>query len=240
MATTVEQRVRVFWRARNAALKAPVEMIHTARLEAAALDASLMCELFLNLPSEWPCPPREFGLTWSDVFAQELRLLQTHARELRHIRGAVETACSAPLELVRLCPFVIAVFVASLNAAVSQPRCPLASCSVLARGVRTNRCTLRTTLESQKSACMLGFLHGSLLAATRESLRSSTKLLRLSSMETTGHRLWCTRMLPCSTKAEESRCVLDRPHRPTSRSACTRRRAQTFGVPRRRLVKPFV
>ena len=100
--------------------------IHAAVNAAAAAPAApplsqRLLQGFLTLPARPPAGPECFGLAVEDLFTEEISLLSARSSELRWSRSAVAEACAAPLDVVGLCPFPLAVACFLVSAADSAP-----------------------------------------------------------------------------------------------------------------------
>ena len=98
-----------FWRARCDAVDAAVGSLHAAHTRLDPQDPRASVKLFLDLPLDWPVCPEQFGLTWEDIFNQELLLWQQRAAESAAFGGTIFDAWNANLDVVKLLPYFLAV-----------------------------------------------------------------------------------------------------------------------------------
>ena len=110
---TVSQRASQYWAsAREDALKAANHLYQQELLWASQPDRDLASRLvdgFLSLPAAPPQHFSSFGLTFDDLYSEELRLFHLRTSELADKALTVADACSIPFDVVGLCPFPLAV-----------------------------------------------------------------------------------------------------------------------------------
>ena len=113
---TMTQRAQKYWSQVQADATAAAQILYHAEVAAATSPIlgrpSVLTRLldgFLTLPSSPPQHCSVFGLQPLDLFAEELKLFKTRTAELHGSSLSVATACAAPLDVIGLCPFPLAV-----------------------------------------------------------------------------------------------------------------------------------
>ena len=105
----VAQRVDAFWRARHAAVEETVATLHGVHLRINPCDTDALCNLFLDLPVDWPLSPEDHGLSLGEVFRYEVSLFEQRVQEAHAAVPTLVDAWNTPLNLVKTLPLFMAV-----------------------------------------------------------------------------------------------------------------------------------
>ena len=110
---TMTQRAANFWAEYRACAEQQAHTLYMQELDAAStMSKSLherLVEGFLSLPVKSPCNHTDHGLSVEDLYTEELRLLNLRTAELRNSKHGIADACAAPLDVIGLCPYPLAV-----------------------------------------------------------------------------------------------------------------------------------
>ena len=109
LGVSLSERVTAFWRGRYDWLGQQVAALYAEHLRRDPRDAGALCDLFLDLPVEWPVMPEQYGLTLEQVLDSEVCLFEQRVSEAHGAEPAIADACNTPLNLVKLFPPFMAV-----------------------------------------------------------------------------------------------------------------------------------
>ena len=121
--STAEKASR-YWTCVRDDVHRAAEVLYQKELLWAQTDADAAARLldgFLALPAQPPQHYSQFGLTFEDLYNEEIRLLHLRTTELHEHQGTVEHACASHLDVVGLCPFPLAVAAVLSSAADIAP-----------------------------------------------------------------------------------------------------------------------
>eukprot|EP00434_Breviolum_minutum_P028258 symbB.v1.2.024998.t1/scaffold2404.1/size80018/2 len=123
---SMAERASLYWQAaREDAHKFADALYQTELLAAtgALMDTipTRIIDSWLSLPATPPRHFSEFGLSFSDLFQEEVKLLGLRTTELHENKVAVSDACASQIDVVTLCPFPLAVAAILASAADIAP-----------------------------------------------------------------------------------------------------------------------
>ena len=122
-APSADPPVQQFWRARQAALDEAVRQLYE-RHRAGFVSDDAALDAFMELPVDWPVSPQHFGLTLADVCQAENDLFIRRVEGSSTSTRTIDDARATPLEVLRLCPFFVAVVLQFASEAGIAPEFP--------------------------------------------------------------------------------------------------------------------